>query len=83
MASSCGLSLALPLLENDIPGASLNGRDPSLLKLVRMGRDSSTDSCCDFIKRIKLVVVYKARGARVNSVLHVKHKAKATWRFNL
>ncbi len=32
------------------------------------------------IKRIKLVVVYKARGARVNSVLHVKHKA--TWRFN-
>ncbi len=26
------------------------------------------------IKRIKLVVVYKARGARVNSVLHVKHK---------
>ncbi len=25
------------------------------------------------IKRIKLVVVYKARGARVNSVLHVKH----------
>ncbi len=32
------------------------------------------------IKRIKLAVVYKARGARVNSVLHVKHKA--TWRFN-
>ncbi len=28
------------------------------------GRDSSTDSCCDY----KLVVVYKARGVRVNSV---------------
>ena len=41
------------------------------------------------IKRMKLVVVYKARGARVNSVLpevlHVKHKPydKATWCFNL
>ncbi len=33
------------------------------------------------IKRMKLVVVYKARGARANSVLHVKHKA--TWCFNL
>ncbi len=26
------------------------------------------------MKRMKLVVVYKPRGARVNSVLHVKHR---------
>ena len=44
----------------------------SSLKLIPLGRDSSTDFCCDYkedviIKRIKLVVVYKLKGARVNS----------------
>ncbi len=38
MSSSSGSSLALPLLENDIPGASLNGRDPSLLKVPELKR---------------------------------------------
>ncbi len=33
------------------------------------------------MKRMKLVVVYKPRGARMNSVLHVKHKP--TWCVNL
>ncbi len=32
------------------------------------------------MKRIKLVVVYKARGARVNSVLHVKHKPTCSFK---
>ncbi len=52
----------------------------SSLRVVRLGRDSSTDFCY-FIKRIKLVVVHKPVGERVNPVLHVKYKA--TWCFNL
>ena len=32
------------------------------------------------MKRIKLVVVYKPRAVRINSVLHVKYKP--TWCFN-
>ncbi len=52
----------------------------SSLKLVRLGRDSSTAICCDY-KEDEASGGVKARGARVNSVLHVKHKA--TWCFNL
>ncbi len=70
----------LVVSKNAIKGQrlQLNLRSLLSIKLFRLERDSSTDFCYDYKEDEASGAVL--RGARVNSVLHIKHKP--TWCFN-